>query len=205
MSDPIPDQSNRVAHWLGRIFHPAVVCVPTLGLMLRDLPPMQAIGWTVLIVSMVVIPGLIVVLLQACQERYTYQRRTRGPIYGVLWLSVGLAALVIHRLNAPYVLMVCLVTLLVWLPIQLLINALVTKISTHVAVIAGCTTGLMVVGALDAWYLQGFAFIAVGLTIWARVVTKHHTPQQVVLGLIVGIGCVLGVFPWMLQLPTAVS
>jgi membrane-associated phospholipid phosphatase len=199
MSDPIPDRSNRFAHWLGRVFHPAVVCVPTLILSLRDLPPAQAIGWTALIASLVIVPGLIVVGLQARRRRYTYQRQTRGPIYVVVWMSVAVAAGVVQVFGGPYVLMVCLVTLLVWLPIQLLINTFVTKISTHVAVIAGCATGLLVLGILNTWYLQTFAVIAVGLTIWARVVTKNHTLPQVVLGLGVGIGCVLVVFPWMLS------
>ena len=81
----------------------------------------------------------------------------------------------------------------------MVINTYVTKVSTHVAVAAGCATGLLLLGKLDSLLLQLAALTIVGLIIWARVTTRNHTVAQVLLGLLVGTGSVLGVFPLLLR------
>ena len=69
--------------------------------------------------------------------------------------------------------------------------------SGHVftAVVSGCFTGLLVLGKLDSTALIATGLAIIALTIWARIVTKNHTPLQVTLGLVVGAGSVLVVFP----------
>lgn len=197
MTEPVPDNSNRVAYWLGYLFHPAVVCIPTLALVLNDLPALEALQWTVLIAAIVTMPGFITVMLLRRQNRYTYQRQPRRPIYLVAWLSVVAGLVVILLLDGPEALRVCLAALIVWLPVQLLINTYYTKISTHVAVVAGCSAGLWMLGKLSI-PLQIVAVTVIVLTIWARVTTRNHTVPQVLLGLAVGAGSVLAVFPFML-------
>ena len=199
LSDPIPDQSNRLAYLLGRLFHPSVICMPTLALVLRDLKPADALFWLLLVASMVIVPGFIAIAWLRQRGRFDYQRRTRGPVYVVIWLSIAASFIVIFLLDGPESLQVCVVALLVWLPVQSLINGFYTKVSTHVAVAAGCATGLGLLGKLDTPLLQVTALMIVALTIWARVTTRNHTVKQVVLGLVVGAGSVLVVFPLFLH------
>ena len=198
MTDPMPDHSNWFAAALGRLFHPAVICIPTLALVLNGLPLLEAVLWTALVAAIVTVPGLITIAVLQRRQRYVYQRQTRRPVYLVAWLSVVACFAVILLLDGPAALRVCIATLIVWLPVQLFINSRYTKISTHVAVVTGCATGLWLLGKLDSPLLQITALAIIGLTIWARVTTRNHTPAQVALGLLVGAGSVLVVFPLLL-------
>lgn len=199
MTDPIPNNANRLAYWLGRLFHPAVICIPTLVLVLSDSPFAEAVGWTMLVAAMVTMPGLITIALLRKRQKHVYQRQTRGPVYLVIWLSVIGCLVVIWKGQGPTALQICMAALIVWLPVQLAINTYFTKISTHVAVVAGCATGLLLLGKLDTLFLQLIALLIIGSTIWARVTTRNHTVTQVLLGLVVGIGSVLAVFPLLLR------
>ena len=199
MIDPIPDHTNRLAYFLGRLFHPMVICIPTLVLLLNDLPWQNAVLWTVLIAAIVTGPGLITIALLQRQQRYVYQRQTRQPVYLVAWLSVVTCFVIILWLDGPEVLRVCIAALIVWLPLQLFINRHYTKISTHVAVAAGCGSGLWLLGKLDHPLLQFAVLMIIGLTMWARITTRNHTPAQVLLGLIVATGTVLVVFSFLLR------
>ena len=195
MTDVVPDNSNRIAFLIGQVFHPAVIPVPTLILVLDNLAFPDLIGWTTLVAVIVLIPGLLTMAYLRQRERYAYQQRTRGPIYVVVWLSIVFCLLVVLGLGGPQELAVCIATLAVWIPAQLFVNTAFTKISTHVAVAAGCATGLLVLGKLDTTLAQIVAVLVVVLTSWARVTTKNHTLLQVVLGFVVGAGSVLLMFP----------
>jgi membrane-associated phospholipid phosphatase len=109
-----------------------------------------------------------------------------------------LALLVIF--NAPRILVACFVALVIWAPIQLLINRYVTKISTHAGVVAACSTGLLLAGKLNHPILLALMIVIAVVTLWARVETKNHTVPQVLLGFLVGALAVLVVFPLMLIL-----
>lgn len=199
MNDPLPRRDNRLAYLTGQIFHPAIICVPTVALILSDLPLGEALAWTVLVVALVTLPGLVTMALLRRQGRYAYQRGTRQPLYIVIWLSVLMCLLVLVLLDGPYVMRVCLATLAVWLPVQMTINVYWTKVSTHVAVATGCVTGLWLLGHLPSLPLQVTGLAIIGLTAWARITTRNHTPGQVLLGLVVGGGTVLLVFPLLLS------
>jgi membrane-associated phospholipid phosphatase len=101
-------------------------------------------------------------------------------------------------LDAPLKLVACIAALLVWLPLQLIINTHVTKVSTHTAVVTGCMMGLLLLGELNSLLLAAGAVAVVVLTLWARVVTRHHTWQQVAMGILTGAIPVLIVFPLLL-------
>lgn len=60
-SDPVPDHSNRMASLLGRIFHPAIIAIPTLLIVLSELGWNEALRWSLLALPIVLIPGLIAV------------------------------------------------------------------------------------------------------------------------------------------------
>lgn len=198
MTDIIPDRSKRIAYMVGLIFHPAVIAVATLVLVLQALP-IQEIGiWTAVISSIILIPVFIAIAYLRKQNRHTYQRGTRRPLYIVAWISVAICFILIQVFEGPVELAICMATLAVWLPFQLLVNHAITKISAHMAVASGCFTALLLFGKLST-ILTAIGIFIIILIAWARLRTKNHTVLQVVLGTLVGAGSVLLVFPLMLN------
>lgn len=193
--DVVPDNRHPVAYWVGRIFHPYLLGLPTLIVILKDLSGGEIVLWSTLILSLLLIPGLTLETHFRQKQRFVYQRHTRNPLYLTGWLSSLLCLLILVSLNAPRVLVACLLALAVWVPIQWLINRYITKISTHAAVVAGCASGLWLLGELSTPLAQILVIAMVLVTVWSRVVTKNHTPTQVILGLLVGALPVLLVFP----------
>jgi hypothetical protein len=198
MTDLIPDNRNQLAYAIGKLFHPYLICMPTLLVLLNDIPFQQMLGWLILVVAILVTPLVLTGRYLEQREQYIYQRKTRGPIYVTFWLSLMLCLAVIQRLEAPRALTASIVALAVWVPIQLLINRYVTKVSTHAAVIAACSTGLLLLGKLNNPILLLIVISAVVATLWARVVTRNHTIPQVAMGLLVGTLPILVVFSLML-------
>ena len=199
MNDVLPDNQNRIADLTSRIFHPAVMGIPTLLAILNEMSFSQILGWMTLILGILLIPNVVLQLILQRQGRYVYQRGTRGPLYIVGWLSVLVCLILLIALGAPRVLIACLLALLVWVPVQLFINQTVTKISIHSAVVSGCLTGLLVLGRLDMPLLKILVVSILILTAWARMETKNHTLLQVTLGALVGCLPVLIVFPLVLH------
>ena len=198
MTDLIPDESHPLARWVNRLFHPFVVALPTSVVLLQDVPWDHALGWMAVLFGMLLPPLILTTLWLKRRNRFAYQRHARAPIYGVFILSVLVCLGVLVALDAPRILIACLVALLIWTPGQLLMNTFITKISIHTAVLAGCLSAVWVSGKLDHPSLLLGATTALGLTVWARIVTKHHTLPQVMLGVLVGMLPVLLVFPVLL-------
>jgi len=198
MMDVVPDNTNKAAFVLGKVFHPYIICVPTLFAVLNEFTFSEALGWSALVLAMLFVPGFSFVAYLKRQGKEVYERRTRDPLYLMAWFSVLACLLVLVVLSAPRVLLACIAALAVWLPLQLVINSFVTKVSTHAAVVAGCTMGLVLLGKLDNLWLVLLVLVSIFATAWARVVTKNHTVPQVVMGLLTGSLPVLIVFPLML-------
>ena len=196
--DTTPDHSNRIASLLGRIFHPYFISILTVMIILSNLSLSEALRWSALVLILVLVPGILLILYLRRQDKQIYQRKTRTPVYLVVLASVVICVGVLYILDAPKVLIACIATLAIWLPVQLLINTFITKISTHVAVIAGCSTALWYLDKLDSPAFALLAVLAVVLTMWSRITTKNHTYLQVTLGLLVGGGSVLVAFPLLL-------
>lgn len=195
MNDPIPVHNNRFAVIIGRILNPFLLPIPTLLIILNDLPVGELLKWFGLIMGMILVPGAVAT---AVTERYIspiYKRRTRGPLYLIAWISVLACLAVIVRLNAPRILVASVATLAAWVPLQWAINTWVTKISAHAAVAAGCLTTLIILRKAGTPLVIALLLVLVVLTIWARIVTRHHTLSQVILGILVGALPVLIVFP----------
>ncbi|MDX2137273.1 MAG: hypothetical protein SF123_04200 [Chloroflexota bacterium] len=199
MHDPVPDRRNRFAYWLGKVFHPYVICVPTLIALLWGEPWVSLVGWVTVMVAILLPPLLVTGLLLKHRQRHLYQRASRAPMYLVFWGSLLICLGVLIALNAPHILITCVVALMLWLPLQLAINTYVTKVSTHAAVVVACVMGLGLLGKLTHPWLLLAALLAVGLTLWARVATRNHTLTQVIVGSLTGAISVLIVFPLMLR------
>ncbi len=199
--DVVPDNRHRLAYWIGRILHPYLLGLPTLVVILKDLSLSEIVLWSVLILGLLLIPGLLLEAYLRRQQQFIYQRRTRDPLYLTGWVSTLVCLGLLVLLRAPVVLIACLLTLAIWVPAQWLINRYLTKLSTHAAVAAGCASALWLLGELGTPALQILIVGLVAITMWARVVTKNHTVTQVILGLLVGILPVLIVFPLVLGNP----
>jgi membrane-associated phospholipid phosphatase len=195
MTELIPDETHLLARWVNRLFHPYVIAIPTALLLLSDIDAASALGWVLVMVGILLPPLALTTLWLKRSNRFAYQRQSRAPIYAVFIASVVVCLALMLTLNAPRILVACLIALLIWTPLQALINAYVTKISIHAAVVAGCASALWVTGKLSHPLLIAGAIVAVVITLWARVVTKHHTPTQVILGALIGALPVLLVFP----------
>lgn len=195
MTDTVPDNSKRIAYFIGLGLHPATIAICTLLILLWGLPLGDTIRWTALVAGVVLIPIFATTAYLQRQDQYTYQRLSRKPIYLVAWIDVAICLGLILIFNGPTILGICMATLLVWLPLQLGINQVVTKISIHMGVASGCFAALWVVGKLTL-PLALICMVFLLLLAWARIQTKNHTAGQVVLGCVVGLGSVLLVFPF---------
>jgi hypothetical protein len=198
VTDPVPHNNNRLGYWLGMIFHPFTVFIPALIVVLKDTEPLVAVGWVVFMAVIILVPALTLIRLARRRGRYTYQRGMRHPLYGVFWASMVLCVGLAELLDAPGRLVFSLLALVVWVPLQAVINARLTKISAHTAVVTGILTALFLMGDLDSPLLLSGAVGIVSATAWARVVTGHHTVLQVSLGIIVSIISVGAAFGLML-------
>ncbi len=199
MSDVIPQEHNRAAVLIGRILHPFLLPIPTTLAILSDLPLLEALAWTAVIIGITVVPGIVYVLILRRRGRHLYQRQTRKPLYLFGWLCVVVAFVVVIVFNAPRVLIASTGALVVWMPLQGAMNTWVTKVSGHAAVAVGCYMGLLVLGKLETVFIQVILLLLVVLTLWARVETRNHTVRQVLLGVLAGSLPVLLVFPLVMR------
>ncbi len=198
MIDPVPDSSNRLAFLVGRILHPYFLPTPTLFILLRDRPWQEIIGWIAWVTLAVLLPSMSLAAILRSRGHALYERKTRQPLYLFGWLMVLICLASLIVLDAPLVLITCLVTLALWAPLQGGINSLVTKLSAHAAVAAGCIAGLVLAGNLPSPLLYVGLVALLGLIMWARIATRNHTLTQVLLGALVGALPVLIIFPLML-------
>lgn len=193
--DPIPDTRNGFAVLVGRILHPFLLPIPTVLAVLSDLPLGEAVGWSVLVLGIVVLPAIIASAVAQRRGMPLYRRQSRNTLYLFGWACVLICLMVLLILNAPRVLIACMGALALWIPLQWAINRWVTKISAHAAVAAGGFTGLLMLGKLANPVILIMLAALVILTLWARVVTRNHTLSQVIMGVLVGALPVLVVFP----------
>jgi hypothetical protein len=191
VTDPVPHNGNRLGYWLGLIFHPFAVFIPALVVVLKDTEPLVAVGWVVFMAVIILAPALTLIQLARRKGRYTYQRGMRHPLYIVFWASMVLCVGLAVVLEAPDRLVFSLLALVVWVPLQAVINAQLTKISAHTAVVTGILTALFLMGDLDSPLLMLGGVGIVSATSWARVVTGHHTALQVSLGIVVSVSSVV--------------
>lgn len=196
--DITPDDSKKLAYWLGIIFHPYLFSIPTLIAVLSNLSWNEIILWTSTIIGVFVLPNICLVIYMKRIGKHTYQRKSRTPIYILAWTTLLVCLFLLITFQGPQVLLVCIIALIVWIPIQLLINTLFTKISTHMAVVSGCSVALYMLGKLNHPILAMGMLIIVFLTAWARIQTKNHTLLQVILGLLTGGGVVVIIFSMLL-------
>ncbi len=179
---PKPDYSNRLAYFLSMIFHPYIVFIPPAVISLG----FEGFLWALVVGMVVVIPIAITVLIQKRSNRFVYQREARAPLFIVGWLAVIVCFALVTALNAPPTIRTGTFVIILWTPLQFLINTFVTKASIHSSLMAISFTGLWSLGYLSNPIIFTLALLLVIAVAWARKVTRNHTTIQVILGLLTG-------------------
>lgn len=195
MTDTMPNTRNPGAVWISRIINPYLLPLPTTLILLNGLPPREMLGWTLLVMALLVVPGVLFTLILRRRGSRLYRRGDRLPLFIFGWICVVICLGVVLWLNGPLELVAGLTSLVLWIPLQGAINQWVTKVSGHAAVATGCFLGLLLAGKLISPLVIGLLFGLLVLTLWARVVTDNHSVKQVLLGVLVGAIPVLIVFP----------
>jgi hypothetical protein len=179
---PQPDNSNRLAYALSMIFHPYIVFIPPSVIALGS----EGLIWGIFVGVIVVIPIAITVLIQKRSNRYVFQREARTPLFIVGWLAVWVCLWLTVILDAPDVIRVGALVIIIWTPMQFLINTFVTKASIHASLVAIAFTGLWRLGILwHPFVFLGSVLIVISVG-WARKTTRNHTTNQVILGNLTG-------------------
>lgn len=179
-------QNLRIAALVSMLFHPFLLPLPTLALLLIGDHFFENVFWIIFLLVITILPGTILAVILT-KRGYLLSRRTiRTPFYwlGALWL--GAFYIILSFLNAPTMMRALIGALVVWLPLQGVLNIYVSKVSIHAAVSTGCFTALLLVGKLDNALLFGVFLSVVLLSGWSRITLKEHAPTEVILGWIVG-------------------
>lgn len=179
---PNPDNSNRLAYALSLIFHPYIVFIPPAVIALG----LEGLQWAFLTGVIVVIPIVITVLIQKRSGRYVFQREARAPLFIVGWIAVLICFGIMNALNAPDVIRTGTFVVVLWTPLQFLINTFVTKASVHASLVAISFTGLWSLGFLSDPLIFTVSLALVIAVAWSRKVTRNHTTTQLILGLLSG-------------------
>ncbi len=192
------DQSSRdrLAHLLSNVFHPFLVSLVTLVLViyLDGTPLLDAIKWTAVGFGIVILPLTLYLIFNVRRGHYSDWsisiREQRHTIYLITAVCFIILVTVFIWAGAPSIALACLYAALPTTVLAGAINRLVTKISLHAVAMAGCAAALFWVSPLLGLLLT-LAGIAVS---WARMRLKHHTLTQILLGWGVAAGSVFIVF-----------
>ena len=179
---PQPDNSNRLAVALSMIFHPYIVFIPPAVIALG----LDGLLWGIFVGVIVVIPIAITVLIQKRSNRFVFQREARTPLFIVGWIAVWVCLLLMSLLDAPPVIRIGLLIVIIWTPMQFLINTFVTKASIHASLVAISFTGLWTLGYLTQPAVFLLSVLIVIAVAWARKKTRNHTTNQLILGNLTG-------------------
>lgn len=187
---------NRLARLLSNLFHPFLVSVATLALViyLDGATLLQAIQWTAVGFGIVILPLTLYLAINVRRGRYSDWsisiREQRYGIYAVAGICFVILVLTFVWAGAPAIALACLAAALATVLVAAVINRLVTKISLHSVAMAGCAAALFWVSPPLGLFLAAAA-LAVG---WARMRLKHHTLTQILLGWGLAAGSVIVVF-----------
>jgi hypothetical protein len=195
-----PNRDNLLAVWISRVLHPFVVALLTLALLLRGNPLNESVFWLAVIALCLILPLSVALWFMKRRGRNAFERTSRAPLYLVAEISLGVCLLLCVAFNAPIILIACVTTLLVWIPLQWLINSRVTKISIHTAVLSGCLTALLITGQTASVIGVALSVVALALLTWSRITTANHTLPQTLLGIGLATIVVVVVFPIILAL-----
>ncbi len=175
---------QQMAKWLSRIFHPFIISVITLvlAIYLDGASFAEAVKWTAIAVSIVILPLTLYLVYSVRNGRYSDWsisiREQRYSIYAIaIFCFIVLITLFLWT-DAPAIALACLYASVPTIFIAALINRFLTKVSVHATTMAGCTTVITLLSPLVG---IGMALMTLSVG-WARIELKQHTTGQVLLG-----------------------
>ncbi len=153
----------------------------------------EGMKWALLLVGVTILPVFVVILYLAHTDKVTGMfiriREQRHQVYLLATVCTVAGALILYFLEAPPVLVACIVAALSAVVIFMVIN-LRWKISLHAAFAAGSAAVLtLVYGAAGA-----LAAIMVPPVAWSRIELGQHTLAQTVAGALLSVLIVVAVF-----------
>ncbi len=178
---------ERLAYWISQIGGPPAVTLAVLVLIGIRLPDPHRWLWGGLFLLLGMILPLLYLYRLVRQEHVTdmeiqlREQRNKPFLITLLGLVIAWTAMYLGR--APATLQLLAEAALVQGTILYLIT-LSWKISVHSTAISGMAMMTMYLLGWRAWPI----WLMVPLVGWSRVVLKRHTPWQVTLGVLVGIG-----------------
>lgn len=191
-----PSSQDRLARIVSNVFHPFLVSVVTLVLViyLDGATLWEAIKWTALGFAIVIVPLSLYLSVNVRRGQYSDWsisiREQRQSIYILAGVCFVILVLTFIWAGAPAIALACLYAALATVVIAAMINRMVTKISLHSVAITGCAAALFWVSPPLGLFLA-LGALAVG---WSRMRLKHHTVVQVLLAWVVTTGAVFVVF-----------
>ncbi|HID54388.1 MAG TPA: hypothetical protein EYP41_20415 [Anaerolineae bacterium] len=187
---------DRLAQLVSSIFHPFLVSVVTLTLVIyldgATLP--EAVKWTAVGFGIVILPLTLYLVFNVRHGHYSDWsisiREQRHTIYLIAGVCFIILVTVFIWAGAPPIALACLYAALPVTILAGIANRLVTKVSLHAIAMAGCAAAVFWVSPPLGLFM-GLAALVVG---WARVQLKQHTIPQILLGWGIAAGSVVIVF-----------
>ena len=187
---------DRFAQAISLIFHPLVVVIPTMIIVMvqSGTTIWQSLFWTVLSACVANLPLEILIVHGVRAGHYSDAwvsiREQRRSVYIFYSVSMAILLVILIICKAPIILTACWISAMLTTVISYWINHRFTKLSLHSVSMAGCVTVLFLTTPLLGLALVPFA----PLVGWARIRLKHHTPLQILIGWSVPVISVLIVF-----------
>ncbi len=191
-----PSIDLRVAKRISLILHPFLIAPLSIVLVLYlDTGNLlSALGWAGLCAAFVVAPAGLYLRKKLKKKAYSdadvsvRKQRYGFYVFGTSCMVVCFAVLL--WMGAPQVLVAFFGAALLSVVSAAVLTRFWTKVSIHAGVMAGATVAVV-------FYSLAWGGVLAGLTLlvsWSRLVLKRHTLQQAILGWMVAVVCVAGVF-----------
>jgi hypothetical protein len=186
----------KIALWLSRVFHPFVVSLLCLLLVvhLSGVALADTLVWVALAFIVLILPLVLFIMLSVYTGRYSDPdvsiREQRRSIYILAALCLIVLTLILFWLDAPQIAQQALWAASIALFVGGLINHFWTKVSLHTMAMAGCTFVTFTV----SWPLALAMLVTTAAVSWSRVHLKRHTSGQVVWGTVIALAAVVYVF-----------
>jgi membrane-associated phospholipid phosphatase len=183
------------ARLVSSILNPFVVAVTALVLLAFQATPTasEALLWIAVSIAVSVLPVVVVVLflvrLKKLDGFFSNPREQRNSVY-LLASALGVIDCVLYwYLHAPRLLSVLFTAGLIAVIIFMVINYY-WKISLHTAFVTGAVVVLVIILGWKALFSVAF----IPLVAWSRLVLKQHTIPQVIVGGLLSVIIVAGIF-----------
>jgi len=184
-----------LARLVSSIFNPFAVAVTTLALLAFQCTstPKDAVTWIFISIAISILPVVSVVFVLVRRKKldgfFSNPREQRNSVY-LLASALGIIDCVLYWcFHAPRLLSVLFTTGLIAVIIFMAINYC-WKISLHTAFITGAVVVLVIIFNWRAL----FTVVFIPLVGWSRIVLKQHTTPQVLVGGLLSVVIVAGIF-----------